>query len=99
MGWDGIQYGIQDGSQNWKTLKFFNYDFTRITMAVEFFFWFNAASIMGVFIFKMNTLLDIKIQEATCGELSVYGDILKGTWGDKMRESLLSYCNFVHYET
>ena len=54
---------------------------------------------MGVFIFKMNTLLDIKIQEATCGELSVYGAILKRTWGDRMGESLLSYCNFVHYET
>ena len=37
MGWDEIQYGIQDGCQNWKILKFFNYDFTRITMVVEFF--------------------------------------------------------------
>ena len=37
MGWDEIQYGIRDGCQNWKILKFFNYNFTRITMAVEFF--------------------------------------------------------------
>ena len=50
MGWDEIQYGIQDGCQNWKILEFFNYDFTRTMMAVEFFFWFNAASIMGVYL-------------------------------------------------
>ena len=50
MGWDEIQYDIQDGCQNWKILKFFNYDFSRIMMAIEFFFWFNAASIMGVYL-------------------------------------------------
>ena len=33
------------------------------------------------------------------GELSVYGAILKSTLGGKMRKSLLSYCNFEHYET
>ena len=30
MGRDETQYGIQDGCQNWKTLKLFCYDFTRI---------------------------------------------------------------------
>ena len=50
---------------------------------------------LWVFILKMNTLLDIKIKRQLVGELS----ILKSTWGGKMRESLLSYCNFVNYET
>ena len=66
MGWDEIHYGIQDGCQNWKILKFFNYDFTRITMAVEFFSG-SMRPALWVFILKMSTLLDIKIQEATCG--------------------------------
>ena len=50
MGWDEIQYGKQDGCQIWKILKFFNFDFTRIMMVVYFFLWFNAASIMGVYL-------------------------------------------------
>ena len=65
MGWDEIQYGIQDGRQNWKILKFFNYDFTRIMMAVECFSGSMRLALWG-FILKMNTLLDIKIKEATC---------------------------------
>ena len=47
MGWDEIQYGIQDGCQNWKILKFFYYDFNDDR---RIFFWFNAASIMGVYL-------------------------------------------------
>ena len=50
MEFDEIQYGIQDGCQNWKILKIFNYDFTRIMMAVELLFWFIAASIMGAYL-------------------------------------------------
>ena len=66
MGWDEIQYGIQNGCKNWKILKIFNYDFTRITKAVEFFSG-SMRPVLWVFILKTNTLLDIKIQEATCG--------------------------------
>ena len=40
-----------------KILKFFNYDFFSGSMLPA----------LWVFILKMNTLLDIKIQEATCG--------------------------------
>ena len=53
-----MQYGIQEGCQNWKILKFFNYDFTRITMAVEFFSG-SMRPALWVFILKMNALLDI----------------------------------------
>ena len=60
MGWDEVQ----DGCQNWKILKFFNYDLTPNNDGHRFFFSFNAASIMGVCL-EMNTLHDIKIQEAT----------------------------------
>ena len=69
-----------------------------MTMAIEFFSG-SMRPALWVFILKMNTLLNIKIQGQLVGERSVYGAILKGTWGGKMRESLLSYRNFVHYET
>ena len=66
MGWVEIQYGMQVGCQIWKMLKFFNYDFTRIMMAVDFFSG-SMRPALWVFILKMNTLLDIKIKEAICG--------------------------------
>ena len=69
----------------------------EITMAVEFFSG-SMRPALWVFILKMNTLLDIKIQAAIVCEFSVYGAILKGTWS-VIWDSLLSYCNFVHYET
>ena len=65
MGWDEIQYGIQDGCQNWKILKIFNYDFTRNKDGRRIFSG-SMQPALWVFILKMNTLLDIKIQAATC---------------------------------
>ena len=49
---------------------------------------------MGVYLEnEFDIALRSKMQ--LVGELSVYGVILKG----KMRESSLTYCSFVHYET
>ena len=85
MGWDGIQYGIQDGCQNWKILKFFNYDFTRIMMAVEFFL-VHFGQHYGCLSWKWLLYLILRSKRQLVGELSVYGAILKVTWGGKMRE-------------
>ena len=78
MGRDEIQYGIQDGCQNWKILKFFNYDFTRIMMAVEFFSG-SMRPALWVFILKIILYLILRSKRQLVGELSIYGAILKGT--------------------
>ena len=59
MGWDEIQYGIQDDCQNWKILKFFNDEYP--TNDGRRFFSGSMRPALWVFILKMNTLVDIKI--------------------------------------
>ena len=84
MGWVEIQYGIQDGCQIWKILKFFNYDFTRIMMALDFFL-VHCGQHYGCLSWKWILYLILRSKRQLMGELSVYGAILKGTWRGKMR--------------
>ena len=62
------------------------------------FFLVQCGQHYGCLSWKWILYLILRSKRQLVGELSAYGAILKGTWGGKMRESLSSYCHFVHYE-